>query len=263
MNADDMGALCAIAEDAGREIMQVYASGGAVWSKEDSSPLTEADLRADRLIRARLEQRFAGVFILSEESVSAEGGDPASLFLVDPLDGTKEFLKRSDEFTVNIAFVQGGAPVAGVVCAPALGETFFAAEGLGAWKRVGGGAAAPIRTASFDADRPLRIIGSRSHGGEQLTQWLSRLDRPHDFVAAGSSLKFCRIGEGAADLYPRFGLTSQWDTAAAQAVLTIAGGCVTDFSGAPLVYGVARPILNPDFVACGGRELLQLFRRSL
>jgi 3'(2'),5'-bisphosphate nucleotidase len=263
MNADDLDALCEIAEDAGREIMQVYAAGGGVWSKADSSPLTEADLRADKLIRARLEGRFPGVFILSEESVSEGAGASGALFLVDPLDGTKEFLKRSDEFTVNIAFVQEGAPVAGVVHAPALGETFFAAADVGAWKRVGAGAAAPIRTQGFDGQRPLRIIGSRSHGGEQLAQWLSRLNRPHDFVAAGSSLKFCRIAEGTADLYPRFGLTSQWDTAAAQAVLTIAGGLVTDFAGAPLVYGVQRPVLNPDFVACGGADLLRLFRDSL
>jgi len=263
MKADDLGVLCAIAEEAGREIMHVYAAGGAVWSKDDSSPLTEADLRADQLIRARLEQRFPGVFILSEESVSEGAGAEGALFLVDPLDGTKEFLKRSDEFTVNIAFVQSGIPVAGVVHAPALGETFFAAQGFGAWKRAGAAAATPIHTQAFDGHRPLRIIGSRSHGGEQLAQWLSRLNRPHDFVAAGSSLKFCRIAEGAADLYPRFGLTSQWDTAAAQAVLSIAGGLVTDFAGAPLVYGVERPVLNPDFVACGGAELLQIFRRSL
>jgi 3'(2'),5'-bisphosphate nucleotidase len=263
MDAEDLGALCAIAEDASREIMQVYAAGGAVWSKDDSSPLTEADLRADKLIRARLEQRFPGVFILSEESVSEGAGPADALFLVDPLDGTKEFLKRSDEFTVNIAFVREGAPVAGVVHAPALGETFFAARGAGAWKRAGAGPSSPVHTQDFDGQRPLRIIGSKSHGGEQLEQWLASLNLAHDFVAAGSSLKFCRIAEGAADLYPRFGLTSQWDTAAAQAVLTVAGGLVTDFAGAPLVYGVQRPLLNPDFVACGGAELLRLFQQSL
>ncbi len=262
MKPIELSALRDIAEAAGQEIMDVYESGGLVWSKEDESPLTEADLRADRVIRERLERLFPGVFILSEESVSTNAAVEDALFLVDPLDGTREFLKRSDEFTVNIAFVRAGRPVAGVVHAPALGETFFATEGEGAWKGAGG-ADVRIRTTRHDPQRPLRIIGSRSHGGEQLSAWLGRLTRAHDFVPAGSSLKFCRIAEGAADLYPRFGPTSQWDTAAAQAVLTEAGGLVTDFAGQTLAYGRERPVLNPDFVAAGDADFLRLFRESL
>lgn len=127
--------LCQIAGAAGNEIMAVYANRGALWQKDDASPLTEADLRADRVIRARLEESFPGLFILSEESVSKGGAATDTFFLVDPLDGTKEFLKRNDEFTVNIGLVHRRLVVAGVVLAPAVGELFYAAKGLGAWKR--------------------------------------------------------------------------------------------------------------------------------
>lgn len=258
--ADDLQLLRDVAEAAGREIMAVYEQGGAVWSKADSSPLTEADLRADRIIRDRLTSLFPGAFILSEESQSGEGGAPDAFFLVDPLDGTKEFLDRTGEFTVNVAFVREGRPIAGVVHAPALGETFFALRGGGAWKAVDGGARR-VSVRKAEGQR-LRIVGSRSHGLDALTSWLSRLPRAHDFVAVGSALKFCRIAEGDADLYARFGPTSQWDTAAGQAILEEAGGAVTDFSGAPLLYGLDRPLLNPDFIAAGDIGLLQGLQRA-
>ncbi|MEZ0309389.1 MAG: 3'(2'),5'-bisphosphate nucleotidase CysQ [Ramlibacter sp.] len=240
--------LCGIAEAAGREIMAVYAGEFESWNKADASPLTEADLRADAVIRKGLEAAFPGVFILSEESASAGAADASVFFLVDPLDGTKEFLKRNGEFTVNIALVRAGRPVAGVVLAPALGELYFAAEGVGAWKRTTQGTQ-PLKAAVQDASRPLRVMGSRSHGGDALAAWLSCLACEHSFVAAGSSLKFCRIAEGEADVYPRHGPTSQWDTAAAQAVLEQAGGAVLDGSGRPLLYGLDRPVLNPHFIA--------------
>jgi len=209
------------------------------------------------VIRQELEARFPGVFILSEESVSQGSQQTGRFFLVDPLDGTKEFLKRNDEFTVNIALVEGGQPVAGVVLAPALGELFYAAAGLGAFKRDGIGTRA-IATAKPGPADPLRVIGSRSHGGDKLAIWLAQLKNEHTFVAAGSSLKFCRIAEGQADVYPRFGPTSQWDTAAAQAVLEAAGGAVTDLQGASLRYGLDRPVLNPEFIALGCMALRQM-----
>lgn len=249
--------LCGIAEAAGREVMAVYGSDFASWRKHDQSPLTEADLRADAVIRQGLAAAFPKMFILSEESSSAAVEDAGTFFLVDPLDGTKEFLKRNDEFTVNIALVHRGVPVAGVVLAPALGELFYAAQGLGAWKRSAAGTV-PLQVAKHAAARPLRVIGSRSHGGEALAAWLASLPQEHTFVAAGSSLKFCRIAEGQADIYPRFGPTSQWDTAAAQCVLEGAGGAVTDLAGAPLRYGLDRPVLNPEFVAVGDRGLNRL-----
>lgn len=242
--------LCRIAEAAGQEVMAVYRDGGTTWHKEDASPLTEADLRADFVIRRGLEQHFPGVFILSEESASGSQQDVNCFFLVDPLDGTKEFIKRNGEFTVNIALIEAGEPVAGVVFAPALGELFYAARGLGAWKRDSAGIT-PIAVVKSDAMVHLRVIGSRSHGGDKLATWLAALKVGHSFVAAGSSLKFCRIAEGQADIYPRFGPTSQWDTAAAQAVLEVAGGAVKDLHGAPLRYGLDRPTLNPEFIALG------------
>lgn len=254
---EDMLALCQIAEAAGREIMAVYRNGGETWQKDDQSPLTEADLRADRVIRAGLEQHFPGVFILSEESVSAGKKSAERFFLVDPLDGTKEFLKRNDEFTVNIALIENGQPLAGVVFAPALDELFFAAPGLGAYKRDSTGLRT-ITTVKTSPTDPLRVMGSRSHGADKLNTWIAQLQNEHTFVAAGSSLKFCRIAEGQADIYPRFGLTSQWDTAAAQCVLEVAGGAVTDLQGSSLRYGLEQPVLNPEFVAVGSSALLQL-----
>lgn len=256
----ELEAICRIAELAGQEIMTVYRDGGKIWEKDDQSPLTEADLRADRLIRQELERHFPGAFILSEESVSAGIQNARRFFLVDPLDGTKEFLKRNDEFTVNIALVEDGQPVAGVVFAPALDELFYAARGLGAWKRSGMDVS-EIVTSRTGATELLRVMGSRSHGADKLNAWLATLRFEHTFVAAGSSLKFCRIAEGRADVYPRFGPTSQWDTAAAQAVLEVAGGTVTDLQGSPLRYGLDRPVLNPEFVALGQCQWWPLFSK--
>ena len=252
---EQLATLCETAEMAGREVMAVYAEDFSASFKADASPLTEADLRADRVIRHELEAKFPGIFILSEESVSLGIGPSDTFFLVDPLDGTKEFLKRNDEFTVNIALVHKAKVMAGVVLAPALGELFFAAPGLGVWKRDGQGTHA-MKVVNYEEDRPLRVIGSRSHGGGPLSNWLAQLPCQHDFLAAGSSLKFCRIAEGAADIYPRFGPTSQWDTAAAQCVLEVAGGAVTDLVGQALTYGMDRAVLNPSFVAAGDSGLL-------
>lgn len=263
VTSEQLQTLCNIAEAAGREVMAVYGGDFASWSKDDQSPLTEADLRADAIIRQGLEAAFPGVFIHSEESVSAAPrADQDTFFLVDPLDGTKEFFKRNDEFTVNIALVHQGVPVAGVVLAPALEELFYAAHGLGAWKHSAAGTAS-LQVVEYDPARPLRVIGSRSHGGEALAAWLTALPHEHTFVAAGSSLKFCRIAEGRADIYPRFGSTSQWDTAAAQCVLELAGGMVTDLAGEPLRYGLHRPVLNPKFVAAGDRRILELAGKML
>lgn len=240
--------LIRIARKAGLAIMDVYAVDKAAWQKEDGSPLTTADLRADEIIRSELEKLCPETFIFSEESVSKSGTSDEAFFLVDPLDGTKEFLKKNGEFSVNIALVVGGSLSASVVDVPALGETFFAAKGRGAWRLSG-----DRRTRLSCVSRPavLRVIGSRSHADERLQRWLSSLDIPFQIDSAGSSLKFCRIAEGRADVYPRFGPTSQWDTAAAQLVLEEAGGCVVEFSGTRLGYGLDRPILNPAFIASG------------
>ena len=259
---EQLQTLCVIAQAAGREVMAVYDSEFKSWCKDDQSPLTQADLRADAVIRQGLESAFSGCFILSEESTSANGACTVEpFFLVDPLDGTKEFLKRNGEFTVNIALVHQGRPVAGVVLAPALNEMFYAAWGLGCWKRCASGISR-LQVRPRDCNAPLRVIGSRSHGGETMAHWLAHLPHAHTFVAAGSSLKFCRIAEGLADIYPRFGPTSQWDTAAAQCVLEGAGGAVTDLTGQSLSYGLCRPVLNPEFVALSDASLRNLFNKA-
>jgi 3'(2'), 5'-bisphosphate nucleotidase len=246
--------LCACAEAAGREVMGVYRTDFSAWVKDDQSPVTNADHRADKAIREGLQAAFPGVFVLSEES-PFDIRHPAELFfLVDPLDGTKEFIARNGEFTVNIALVDRGVAVAGVVLAPALDQLYFAAQGFGAWRKDACGVTA-LRTLAPSPGAPLRVIVSRSHGGETLHPWVNQLPAGHVTIAAGSSLKFCRIAEGAADLYPRFGPTHQWDTAAAQAVLEQAGGQVLDAAGKPLRYGLDRPLLNPNFIALASSRM--------
>jgi 3'(2'), 5'-bisphosphate nucleotidase len=274
VTAAQLRCLVDIAQGAGRAVMAVYERCGldacAVRTKSDGSPLTEADLHADALILAGLARHFPGIPVRSEESGHTRGhararAAPADLcFLVDPVDGTREFVERTGEFTVNIALVAGGAPVAGVVVAPALRACYFAARGLGAWKATDGadGAGAPaqaLRVRPFVAGAAVRVVASRAHRGERLDAHLKALRVPYEIVAVGSSLKFCTVAEGAADVYPRFGPTSQWDTAAAQCVLEAAGGRVLDRAGRPLRYGPGRPLLNPEFIALGDCALLDLF----
>lgn len=242
--------LADIATQAGKAIMAVYATDFSHQQKDDASPVTEADLRADAVIRAALAQAFAGTPVVSEEHAALFAAETREFFLVDPLDGTKEFLARNGEFTVNVALIRDGRPVASVVGVPACGVLYLAAQGLGAFRRDAAGQVG-LRVAAPAPGQPLRVIGSRSHAGAEMAAWLAQLSVPHVFMAAGSSLKFCRIAEGAADVYPRFGPTCQWDTAAGQCVLEQAGGSVTEPSGTPLRYGLERPLLNPYFIARG------------
>ncbi len=258
----DLEALCDIAGSAAQAVMEVYASACEVRHKDDRTPLTQADVRADAIIAAGLARAFAAIPVVSEESgVLAEVG-ASRFFLVDPLDGTVEFLKRNGEFTVNIALVDAGAVLAGVVVAPALGETFSAAQGLGAWKSVAG-VRQRLRVRAYDGRGPLAIVGSRSHGADRLDQWRAGLPVAHTFIAVGSSLKFCRVAEGVADVYPRLGPTCQWDTAAAQCIVECAGGRVLDLAGEPLRYGADRPRKNPQFVAFGADAVWQLIGPGL
>lgn len=244
----ELAELAAIARAAGDAIMQVYAGPAHARIKPDGSPVTDADLRADDIACAGLARAFPGIPRVSEESGLQGSALAGTYFLVDALDGTKEFLQRTGQFTVNLGLVVDGVPVAGVVLAPAIDECYWAASGLGAWQAAPAGAVRlhvqPCRNGA-----PVRVVGSRSHGTDALQACLDALPVPHAFTPAGSSLKFCRIAQGAADAYPRFGTTRQWDTAAAQCVLEAAGGCVLDPQGAPLRYGMDRPIENPHFFA--------------
>ena len=252
-----LDALCGVARRAGAAIMDVYGNEDvAVELKNDRSPLTAADRAAHGIIRdalAKLEPRWP---LLSEESpaeeVTARRGWPR-YWLVDPLDGTKEFLKRNGEFTVNIALVDGHRAVLGVVFAPALDLLYFGAEGRGAWRAVAGGRPEPIRVRVPPAD-PLRVVGSRSHASGELGAFLQRLG-PCELKPMGSSLKICLVAAGDADIYPRFGPTSEWDTAAAQAILEAAGGRMIDLAGQPLRYNSRADLLNPFFLAeCDNRR---------
>ena len=239
-----------IAHQAAAEILAVYGGDFAVRDKDDASPVTEADTRAERVILEGLARCAPGVPVVAEESVAAghvPDIDGRPFFLVDPLDGTREFIGRNGEFTVNIALVEDGVPTAGVVHLPALGETYWTAGDGAAWRARGGGAAE--RVACRRPGRRLVAIASRSHRGAETDAYLQGFDVA-ETVSAGSSLKFCRIAEGAADLYPRLGRTMEWDVAAGHAIVAAAGGSVETLDGRPLAYG--KPgFENPHFVARG------------
>ena len=250
--------LLPIARDAGNVIMAVYQqskehpegrASALVEHKTDKSPLTEADLAAHQLIAEGLRQQAPDVSLISEESFKPEQMQVlgARFWLVDPLDGTKEFLSGTGEFTVNIALVEDRKVVLGVVYQPTTDEMFWGGVGLGAWRQTGElSEPTPIAVLARLAP-PWRVLASRSHMGPQTKALIARMGQTELFQA-GSSLKFCRIAMGAADFYPRLGFTSQWDTAAAQAVLEGAGGHVMDVHGQPLQYGQAD-IINPHFLA--------------
>jgi len=244
--------LRVLAEAAGKAIMRVYDSDFRVDLKDDESPLTEADRASHRLICAGLAELSPRLPVLSEESSPQEIEARLSwerYWLVDPLDGTKEFVKRNGEFTVNIALVEQNRAVVGVVLAPALGLEYWGALGLGAWKRGSEGVPLPITVAQAHPG-PLRVMGSRSHANRELAGYLQRLG-PHELKPMGSSLKICLVAEGEADIYPRLGPTSEWDTAAAQAILESAGGGIIDLAGQPLTYNMEHSLLNPHFLAFG------------
>jgi 3'(2'), 5'-bisphosphate nucleotidase len=249
-----LDAVVGIARSAGEAILAVYRSDFAVQAKEDRSPLTEADLRAHAVIVEALVALTPDLPVLSEESATVPFESRSAwrrYWLVDPLDGTREFVKRNGEFTVNIALIEGHAPVLGVVHAPVLDVTYAGGAALGAFKQVAGGDRLPIHVATR-ATPPVRVVGSRSHAGDSLARFLANLDA-HELVRMGSSLKLCLVAEGVADVYPRLGPTSEWDTAAAQAVVEGAGGAVTDTAGQPLRYNAKAELLNPQFLVFGDR----------
>jgi 3'(2'), 5'-bisphosphate nucleotidase len=251
-----LDAACEIARAAGRAILDVYGRADfAVTRKSDNSPLTEADQVAHGIISRALTKLDPKLPVLSEESVPTDHATRRKwtrYWLVDPLDGTKEFLKRNGEFTVNIALVDEHRAVLGAVHAPVLDRMYFAAAALGAWRADGGGAPKPIAVRP-NAASPLRVVGSRSHPSAELAAYLAGLP-PHEITDMGSSLKICLVAEGAADIYPRLGPTSEWDTAAAQAILESAGGRMIDLAGRPLRYNSKDALLNPHFLAFGDQQ---------
>ena len=239
-----------LARAAGAAIMEIYRSGDfGETSKTDNSPLTLADLVAHKVIVDGLRKLAPYYPVLSEEAADisyAVRSQWANFWLVDPLDGTKEFLKRNGEFTVNIALVEHGVPVLGVVYAPVLDVCYFAARGSGAFVQRGNAAAQAIQAEPHTEDSTIKVVASRSHSDERTAALLSKLGN-HECISMGSSLKLCLVAEAAAHFYPRLGPTMEWDTAAAHAVVIEAGGIVCDIAEQALRYN-KEDMHNPEFL---------------
>lgn len=241
-----------IAVNAGNAIMEIYKSGDfGVDHKSDDSPLTKADLAAHEVIVEGLNALTPEIPVLSEESAEIPFEERKTwnkYWLVDPLDGTKEFIKQNGEFTVNIALIENGKSILSVVYVPVKEVSYSAAVGVGVFKRVEGKkhSISVMKNSRF---KPT-IVGSRSHVSDEMKAYLERVGQ-HEIVSMGSSLKFCLVAEGKADLYPRLGLTSEWDTAAAQCIVEQAGGHVVTLDGKPLLYNTKESLLNPHFMVYG------------
>lgn len=249
-----------IAISAGSEILDVYNSDQAieVSTKQDDSPLTDADRRAHRLIVDRLGSLTPDIPLLSEESDAIDYGLRKSwqrYWLIDPLDGTKEFINRNGEFTVNIALIENGESVAGVVHVPVSGISYFGGIGIGAWKQDSnqpGSEAQRIISRRMQEGSGVRIVASRRHLGQQLDMLVRKIENHFGdatLLNMGSSLKMCLLAEGSADIYPRMAPTSEWDTAAAHGILSAAGGEIVDLQFQPLRYNSKPELLNPYFIA--------------
>ena len=257
-------AVRAIARAAGQQILEVYGTDFQSEAKADASPITEADLRAHHLIAAELARLTPEVPLLSEESAGTVTWEQRqhwqSYWLVDPLDGTKEFIARNGEFTVNIALIRGNRPVLGVVHIPVADTTYSGIPGIGAWRESGDRPPLPIAVKRV-AIAPFQVLGSRSHESPKLAAALAALG-PHELRSAGSSIKLCLVADGSADLYPRLGGSSEWDIAAGQAIVEAAGGQVVSLAdGLALRYN--KPdLLNPKFLAYGDPQFWRRWPRG-
>ena len=241
-----------IAYQAGKVIMEVYDAGFSVEKKSDHTPVTEADMAANNVIESSLKELTPHLPILTEEAKPrpyAERKKWARYWLIDPLDGTREFIKRNGEFTVNISLIDGDESVMGVVYAPVLGVIYYAAKGQGAFKQESTNEPKAIQV-NDNCTGKMVVACGRSHPTERVINFLENLGE-HEIVRVGSALKSCMVAEGKADLYPRLGPTSEWDTAAAQCVVEEAGGAITDTNMQRLRYNTKDNLLNPDFFVAG------------
>ena len=247
--------ICNISIRAGNKILEYYKDDIEVTHKNDSSPLTKADLASNKIIKTALHNLDTTIPILSEESL-VEWGTRKSwnkYWLVDPLDGTKEFIKNNGEFTVNIALVEKNNPILGVIFAPVKSLIYFAQKGYGSFTLHTSLELNSLDEATqisvFKQSDPVRIIGSRSHSNNSFTTWVNEKFPNAQIIQAGSSLKFCLIADGNADIYPRFGLTSEWDIAAGHIILNEAGGKILTLSNKEIKYNQKESLLNPEFIA--------------
>jgi len=239
-----------IADVASEKVLKIYSTDFKVDYKADASPITSADLASHQVILDGLRAITPDIPVLSEEGGNIPWDDRKHwrrFWLIDPIDGTKDFTQRTDQFTVNIALIEDGVPVLGVVTAPALKEAYWGAKGEGAYKRDQAGEVRQIAVAELKD--VVRVVASKNHLNDDTKAFIQKFES-HELIQAGSSLKFCRIAEGHADIYPRLGPTCEWDTGAAHAVLNAAGGKVETLEGKSLVYG-KEDVLNPFFVASG------------
>lgn len=244
-------AVCELAREAGKKIMHFYEDGVSVTWKKDASPLTSADGASHDFLMEALRSLTPEIPVISEESDEMLNGFVAagpSFWLVDPLDGTKEFIKGTNEFTVNLALIEAGQPVIGVVHAPALNLTYHGVRNFGSWRQTGNDLPTPISTRRVGPSQ-LAVVASKDHAGPLVSAMLSRLTNP-ELRSMGSSLKFCLVAEGKADLYLRDLPTMEWDTAAAQCVVEAAGGGVYSLDGEPLAYGKGS-LRNPAIMTVG------------
>ncbi|MBL4852267.1 MAG: 3'(2'),5'-bisphosphate nucleotidase CysQ [Gammaproteobacteria bacterium] len=260
MSNDELNSLLptviAIAKHAGEKILQVYKREFEVTEKDDKSPLTEADMAAHHCIVDGLKKLTPEIPILSEESAKISFAERQSwqrYWLVDPLDGTREFIKRNGEFTVNIALIDNHDSVLGVIYVPVQNITYYATRGNGAFKQEGSATPVKINSKKWQGGT-LKVAGSRSHRGDSLDGMLEKIG-DYEIISMGSSLKLCLVAEGVAHIYPRFGLTSEWDTAAAQCIVEEAGGRLTEMSFEPLKYNTKESLLNPWFFVAGDLDI--------
>jgi 3'(2'), 5'-bisphosphate nucleotidase len=250
MNQTDLlEEILQLSVEAGDAIMGIYAKDFNVEYKEDESPVTDADLAAHKIIAAGLQQLTPDIPVLSEESAGIDWATRQTwneYWLVDPIDGTKEFIKKNGEFTVNIALIKAGKPILGVVHAPALNVSYLAAEAMGAFKQCDE-ARIELKVTKKANTGLIKVVGSRSHPSPDLAAYLEQFDDV-EMVPKGSSLKLCLVAEGEADIYPRLGPTSEWDTGAGHAVAEIAGATITQLDGSALMYNQKESYLNPYFI---------------
>ena len=253
--------VCNIAIKAGEEILKYYTEDIHVTHKDDSSPLTKADLASNKIIMNALQQLDSTIPILSEESLVEwkERKNWTKYWLVDPLDGTKEFIKQNGEFTVNIALIENNKPILGVIFTPVKFDLYFAQKNYGSYKINSSSKLINLKEAVkiFVANQSSikRIIGSRSHSNQTFDSWVNQNFPNSEIVQAGSSLKFCLVAEGAADIYPRFGPTSEWDIAAGHIIVNEAGGRVNTFENTEINYNQKEDLLNPQFYAIGDYKI--------